>query len=112
MTTVKELIVIERLLLEIENRFKFDLSLEKATMLYDFLKTVGKVTNLFFLLQENHYKKYGDKEKLKEYHDRLANGKIEIGALSMMNFIDWAFETFEDEEFKDIVAKNKFWESN
>lgn len=112
MTTVKELMVIERLLLEIENRFKFDLSLEKVSMLYDFLKTVGKVTNLFFLLQEDYYKKYGDKEKLKEYHDRLSNDKIEIGALGMINFIDWAFETFEDEEFKDIVTKNKFWESN
>lgn len=109
MATVKEIMVIERLLLEIENRFKFDLSIENVLTLYDYLKTVGKITNTFFMLQENYFKKFGDKEKLKEYHDRLINGKVKIGALSMINFIDWVCETFEDEEFKNIVAKNKFW---
>ena len=27
----------------------------------------------------------------------------------MLRFIDWMTDTVDDEEFKNIVAKNKFW---
>jgi len=112
MTKVSELMTIERLLLEIENRFKFLLSFENVRLLYDYLKTVGKVTNLFFMLQEDYYNRFKDKEKLKEYHEKLLNDKVNLNVSKMIRFIDWMNETTDDEEFKNLVVKNKFWGIN
>ena len=112
MTKVSELMTIERLLLEIENRFKFSLSFENVRLLYDYLKTVGKVTNLFFMLQEDYYNRFKDKEKLKEYHEKLLSDKVNLNVSKMIRFIDWMDETTDDEEFKNLVVKNKFWGIN
>ena len=112
MTTVSELMIIERLLLEIENRFKFSLSFENVRLLYDYLKTVGKVTNLFFMLQEDYYNKFNDEEKLKEYHNKLLNDKVSLNTYKIVRFIDWVNDTTDDEEFKNLVTKNKFWGIN
>ena len=109
MITVEKLMVVERFLLEIENRFKFDLSFENVRVLYDYLKTVGRVTNLFFKLQEEHYNKFKDKDKLKAYHDKLMKEETCLDVSKMLRFIDWMSDTVDDEEFKNIVAKNKFW---
>ena len=109
MITVEKLMIVERFLLEIENRFKFDLSFENVRVLYDYLKTVGRVTNLFFQLQEQHYNKFKDKDKLKEYHDKLMNEEVHLDVSKMLRFIDLIVDAVEDEEFKNIVAKNKFW---
>ena len=109
MITVEKLMVVERFLLEIENRFKFDLSFENVRVLYDYLKTVGRVTNLFFQLQEQHYNKFKDKDKLKAYHDKLMKEETYLDVSKMLRFIDWMTDTVDDEEFKNIVAKNKFW---
>jgi len=109
MITVEKLMVVERFLLEIENRFKFDLSFENVRVLYDYLKAVGRVTNLFFKLQEEHYNKFKDKDKLKEYHNKLMQEEVHLDVSKMLRFIDFMTDTVEDEGFKNIVAKNKFW---
>jgi hypothetical protein len=109
MITVEKLMIVERFLLEIENRFKFDLSFENVRVLYDYLKDVGRVTNLFFKLQEEYYNKFKDKDKLKEYHNKLMKEETHLDVSKIVRYIDWITDTVEDEEFKNIVAKNKFW---
>ena len=110
MITVGNLMILERFLLEIENRFKFDLKLGEAVELYQYLKEIGKITNLFFLLQQEYFRKYGDKEKLEEYHNRLMNDNVKINTHKMIELVKEMSERCDDDEFKEIVAKNKFWD--
>lgn len=112
MIKLKELMILERLLLEIESRFKFELKFEEIVELYAFLKEIGRVTNLFFMLQEQHYEKFKDKDKLKGYHDTLLEGNVKMNTVKMIGFVKDVYNRFNDEEFKDIVVKNKFWGSN
>lgn len=109
MITVKNLMTLERFLLEIENRFKFQLRFAEVIELYGFLKEVGKITNLFFMLQEQHAEKYKDKEALKEYHDKLINDSVNLNVTKMVEFIKDVSNRFYDEEFADIITKNQFW---
>lgn len=102
--------ILERFLLEIEARFKFELKFGEVVELYEFLKEVGKITNLFFALQEQHHEKFGDKEKLKEYHDKLMNDYVNINVSRMIEFVKDASNRFYDNEFANIITKNKFWE--
>ena len=110
MITVKNLMTLERFLLEIENRFKFQLRFAEVIELYGFLKEVGKITNLFFMLQEQHAETYKDKEALKEYHDKLINDTVNLNTMKMVAFVKDVSNRFYDEEFADIITKNKFWD--
>ena len=111
MVTVNELMVIERFLLEIDARFKFTLSFSDALKLYNFLKDIGRITNLYFELQNEYYSKYNDVEKLKEYRNRLSGDKVEFETGEMKEFIDGIYESVDDTEFKNIVLKNRFWKN-
>jgi hypothetical protein len=111
MVTINELMTIERFLLEIENRFKFDLSFDKTLKLYKLLKEIGRITNFFFLLQDEYYKKFNDSEKLKEYRNKLSGDRFEFDTDESIKFIDEIYDTTNDEEFKNIVLKNRFWKN-
>ena len=110
MITVKNLMTLERFLLEIENRFKFQLKFAEVIELYGYLKEVGKITNLFFMLQEQHAEKYKDKEALKEYHDKLINDTVNLNTTKMVAFVKDVSNRFYDDEFADIITKNQFWD--
>ena len=110
MITVRNLMTLERFLLEIENRFKFQLRFAEVIELYGFLKEVGKITNLFFLLQEQYAEKFGDKRALKEYHDKLIDDSVALNASKMIEFVKDISNRFYDEEFADIITKNQFWD--
>ena len=111
MITINELMTIERFLLEIEARFKFDLSFDKALKLYKYLKEIGSITNFFFLLQEEHYKKFNNTEELKVYRNKLSGDRFEFDTDDAIKFIDEIYDTTNDEEFKNIVLKNRFWKN-
>ena len=109
MITVSQLMIIERLLLEIETRFRFNLSFGMVSILYGFLREIGRITNLFFMLQEEYYNQYKDKDKLKEYHDKMLNDKVNINTSKMIGLIEDMYKENDDEEFKKLVDDNKFW---
>lgn len=108
-TYVTELMTVERLLLEIDSRFKFELTLNDSLRLYNYLKKVGNVTNFFFYIQDEFSRKYPDKEKVKDYNRKLMSEKIEFDLFEIEGFIDYVYETFGDDDFRDIVSKNRFW---
>ena len=110
MITVRNLMTLERFLLEIENRFKFQLRFAEVIELYGFLKEVGKITNLFFLIQQQFQEKYADNEALKEYHDKLIDDEVNLNASKMIAFVKDVSNRFYDEEFADIITKNQFWD--
>jgi hypothetical protein len=110
MITVKDLITLERFLLEINSRFKFQLKFAEIIELNKFIEEVGSITNLFFTLQEEHYRKFGDNDSLAEYHDKLMNDNVKINVSKMIAFVKDIFNRFGDEEFGEIVIKNQFWD--
>ena len=110
MIALKDLITLERFLLEINSRFKFQLKFAEVIELNNFIEEVSNITNLFFTLQEEHYRKFGDNDSLAEYHDKLMNEKVKINTSKMIAFVKDVFNRFADDEFGKIVIKNKFWD--
>ena len=110
MITVRNLMILERFLLEIDSRFKFSLKFGEVVELYKYLKEVGRITNLFFMLQEQYYEKHNDKEMLMKYRERIIDEEVKINTAKMVAFVKDIYERFGDNEFKEIVTKNKFWD--
>lgn len=110
MITVKNLMILERLLLEIESRFKFQLRFAEVIELNGFIEEIGKVTDLFFTLQEEHYRKFSDNDALSEYHEKLMNDKVKMDTSKIIAFVKDISNRFYDEEFADIITKNQFWD--
>ena len=111
MITIEELMVIERFLLEIDVRFKFDLPFSEALKLYEFLKSVGRITNLYFKLLDEHYSKFNDPIALQEYRNKISGEEIEFDTEEIKKFIDNIYERVDNVEFKNIVLKNRFWKN-
>lgn len=109
MVKLKMLMVIERFLLEIDIRFKFMLDFGRALKLHDYLKDIGRITSYSFLIQDEFQQKYNDLEKLKEYHDKIMDSEIEYNISEVVRFIESINEEYKDEEFENIILKNKFW---
>jgi len=101
--------VIERLLLEIDIKYKFMLDFKNALKLYEYLKDVGTITNYSFLLQDEFQKKHNDIEKLKEYHKMIMESDVDFNASGIVMFIEYVRDKFKDEDFITLVEKNKFW---
>ena len=108
-TKVKDLMVLERLLLEIDLRFKFDLDFNDAYKLYDYLKTVARITNYTFLIQEEFHKKFNDTDKLKEYHSTIMESYVDFESKDIIDFIEKINSRFENAEFQNIMTDIKFW---
>lgn len=108
---ITEAMTVEKLLLEIDSRFKFDLSFNDELKLYNYLKEIGNLTNFFFYAQDEFSRKYPDKEKVKAYNRKLMSEKIEFDLSGAEDFIDRIFEETDNKEFKDTVLKNRFWRS-
>lgn len=107
---IVDLMTIERLLLEINLRYKFDLDFCEAYSLHSYLTSVGKITSYFFLIQEEFHNKYNDKELLKEYHDKLINGHVKFEVDGIIEFIEGITDKYGNDEFKELVGKLMFWD--
>lgn len=106
---ISEIMTVERILLEIDKKFKFDLSFNDSLKLYNYLKEVGRVTNFFFYIQGEFSKKYQDQEKLMKYRSKLFSEALDIDLTDIERFIDNIYTTFNDSEFADLLKKNRFW---
>ncbi len=107
---VKDIMVLERLLLEIDVRFKYEMNFPDAFKLYELLKEVGKITNYAFLIQDEYQEKYKDAEKLKEYHIMVMNSEMLLDSSEIIKFIEYVSFKFKDEEFDKILNSIKFWD--
>ena len=106
---INNLMALERLLLEIDARFKFDLEFGEAYKLHEFLKSVGKITSYAFLIQDEYHQKYKDVEKLKEYHKLVMDSFVEFNYKEVIDFIIDVNGKVKNEEFENIISEIKFW---
>ena len=107
---VKELMVLERLLLEIEVRFKYDMNFGDAYKLHQLLTSVGKITSYAFLIQDEYHQKFNDTDKLKKYHDMVMESDVELDSTEVINFIKYVAFKYGNEEFEKIMKEIKFWD--
>lgn len=109
--TVSNLMILERLLLEIDARFKYDMNFGDAYILHRLLKEVGKITSYAFLIQDEYHKKFNDVDKLKEYHNMIMESEIvtDTDYRDIIEFIEYISFKFKDDEFDKILNRIKFW---
>ena len=106
---LKELMVLERILLEVDVKYKFELDFGDAYKLYSYLTKVGKLTSYAFLIQDEFHNKYNDTEKLKEYHNKIMDSTVYFNYGDIVKFIDELNERFKDEKISSLILNNMFW---
>ena len=106
---LKELMVLERILLEFDVKYKFELDFGDAYKLYSYLTKVGKLTSYAFLIQDEFHNKYNDTEKLKEYHNKVMDSTVYFNYGDIVKFIDELNEKFKDEKISSLILNNTFW---
>ncbi len=109
METINELITLERLLLEIDSRVKFELSLGDVIKLSKYLDEIGEMTSLYFSVQEEFFKKYNDADKLNEYHDKLSGDFIDYDTREVKKFINDVTSKTKNDNLTEIIIKNRYW---
>ena len=68
----------ERILLEIDDKHKFKLSFNEMLKLRDYLKIIGELTNFYFNIQSDFFKKTQDVKELEKFNNRISKEEIEI----------------------------------
>ena len=106
---LKELMVLERILLEFDVKYKFELDFGDAYKLYSYLTKVGKLTSYAFLIQDEFHNKHNDTEKLKEYHNKVMDSTVYFNYGDIVKFIDELNEKFKDEKIGSLILNNTFW---
>lgn len=106
---LKELMVLERILLEFDVKYKFELDFDDAYKLYTYLNKVGKITSYAFLIQNEFHEKYNDTEKLKEYHNKIMDSVVYFNYGDIVKFIGELNEKFKDEKIASLILNNAFW---
>lgn len=106
---LRELMVLERILLEFDVNHKFELDFGDAYKLHAYLTKVGKITSYAFLIQDEFHKKYNDTEKLKEYHEKIMDSTVYFNYDDIVKFIDELNEKFKDEKISSLIINNTFW---
>lgn len=106
---VRYIMVLERLLLEIEENFKYEMNFQDAFKLHKLLELIGEITSYAFSLQNEYHKKYNDVDKLKKYHDMITDSELLLNYREIIKFIEYIKEKFNDEKFNRLVNEVNFW---
>ena len=109
MVKIKDLMTIERILLEIYTKHKFDLDFNTSYKLYNYLRVIGRITNYSFQIQEEYFQTIKDEEKMKAFHEKILNGEVEYDWIETTTFIDKVVDELNNDEINKIVNNLRFW---
>lgn len=109
MITIKNLMKIERILLEINAKHKFELSFNTAYKLVEFLRVIGRITNYSFLLQDEFSRKTINNDERVEYHVKILNSEVDYEWTKAASFIGEIMEELKNEDVNKLVNEFKFW---
>lgn len=87
MVKIENLISIEKQLLEIEDKHKFDITLDELIRLEEYTNKVGNITSIYFNVQFEFSRKFDDENKLQKFHDKLTECELTFDCESILNFI-------------------------
>lgn len=108
--SVKRLMELERILLEIDARVKFDLTLSEAFELYSHLRDVSRATNFVFNIQEEYNARIRPtQDEMKKYHDNVMGSTLELDYGKVTDFIDRICAEHENGAIREVIAKFRFW---
>ena len=101
---------IERILLEIDAHFKFELPFGDAWELHNYLIKVGKITSYAFLIQDEFNEKFKDTEKLKVYHDKVMENSVQLKCFKdLVKFIEKVQKEINDKDLDKLISSLKWW---
>ena len=101
---------IERILLEIDAHFKFELPFGDAWELHNYLIKVGKITSYAFLIQDEFNEKFKDTEKLKAYHDKVMENSVRLKCLKeLIKFIEKLQKEINNKDLDKLISSIKWW---
>jgi uncharacterized protein YjaZ len=110
MVKLKDLMKIERILLEIDTYFKFELPFGDAWELHNYLVKVGKITSYAFLIQDEFSQTFKDTDKLKEYHDKLMENSVQLKCFKdLVKFIEKLQKEINNEKLDKLISSLKWW---
>ena len=109
MITVKNLMVIERILLEINSKYRFELSFNTVYKLAEFLRVIGRITNYSFFLQDEFSRKTINNDERVEYHVKILNSEVDYDWTKAASFIGEIMEELKNEDVNKLVNELKFW---
>ena len=110
MTTVKEITIIEEILLRADANYRYLYTIDELIKSEKYLKDIGVMTNIFLSVQVE-YSKTLDKnsedynKKLTEYHNHLTNGLIDYDTTECRSFLDKLELKYFNEELKELMKK-------
>ena len=107
--SVKNLMSLERILLEMSARMRFDLEFSEAYELLGYLSEIGAITDYVFHIQEEYAKEYNDKELSKKYNEKIMSSSVNLDYEKITSFIDNVIRSYDNDEFSKIVGNLKFW---
>ena len=108
MISLKELMLLERILLELDAKHKFELDFGDAYKLHEYLTMVGKITSYAFLIQDEFHNTYNDVDKLKEYHNKVMDSTICFNHNDeILSFVSRLNEKINDNEINNLILKKQ-----
>jgi len=99
MTTIKTLIAIEDILLNSNNDFRYEYSLDELLKSEKYIKEIGEITSLYFDVQFEYGNIVNDTEKIQAYADKLSNDKIDVDISTYISFIYSIKHRFTNEKY-------------
>ena len=97
----------ERILLEIDDKHKFKLSFNEMLKLRDYLNAIGNITDFYFNIQSDFFKKVQDVKELEKFNNRISKEEIEIDFDfdKLVSFINKIAAKINDDELNHLLDK-------
>ena len=86
--TIKDIILLEKRLLEFENDHKFDITLDELLELEEHIEKVGRTTSIYFNVQFEFSRAHENKDDVQKYHDRLTDSELKYDFSDSIDFIN------------------------
>ena len=88
----------------------FDISFNDLIRLRKHIKEIGEITDLYFNIQKDYYKAFGDKEELEKFNSRLASEEIEYDIADVKDLIKSIYVKTDNNDIQFTIQKHKFWD--
>jgi len=108
---IKNFMDLERILLEINERHKGDISFFDSYKVWKALKEIGEVTDYFVIYQNDLMKTCATTREAEEIHDKVMADETEYKVDGVIALVDELCDKYDNEDLRSVVKTHKFWTS-